>query len=92
LGLNSGPHACWAGTVSLELLHQPCFVLGIFEIRVSQAICPGLALNRNLLISTHWIARIIGMNHRHPALPLIFRGPYSQVDCDYFGPLLQYLH
>jgi hypothetical protein len=31
-GLNSGSHACQADPLSLEPLHQPFFVLGIFNI------------------------------------------------------------
>jgi hypothetical protein len=35
-GLNSSLHA---GELLLEPLHQPCFVLSIFKVRVSQTIC-----------------------------------------------------
>jgi hypothetical protein len=44
-GLDSGFHTCLGGTLPLEPFHEPFFVLGIFQNRVSQTICPGLALN-----------------------------------------------
>jgi hypothetical protein len=44
LGLNSGPHACQAGAVSLESLLQYFFILVIFEIG-SQNYLPRLASN-----------------------------------------------
>jgi hypothetical protein len=32
LALNSGSHTSQAGTLALEPLHQPCFVLGVFKV------------------------------------------------------------
>jgi hypothetical protein len=41
LGLNSGLHTYKAGTIPLEPLHQPSFVLGIFEIVSGfEELCP----------------------------------------------------
>jgi hypothetical protein len=37
-GLNSGPHACYTGTPALNPLHQPCFVLGIFQTGLSKSL------------------------------------------------------
>jgi hypothetical protein len=48
-------------------LHQPCFVLGIFQDRVSQIICPGWPQTVILLISASQVARVIGISEWCPA-------------------------
>jgi hypothetical protein len=43
------------------------FVLGFFEIGSRELYCPGWLPAMILLISASWVARFIGMSHRHPA-------------------------
>jgi hypothetical protein len=64
-GLNSGLLTCLAGALPLELVHQPCFVLGIFWDRVSWNISPDWFRTVILLISASQGARIIGVCQQH---------------------------
>jgi hypothetical protein len=60
--------------LSLELLYEPCFVLGIFEI-VSSTICPGWLQTLILLISlisASQVARITGVHHQRLAIAASF--------------------
>jgi hypothetical protein len=79
--LNSRSHTCWASALPLGPLHQPFFVLGIFEIGSCKlTFCVGWLQTVIILISASQIPRITGLSHWHPAsisydvfLP-IFRG------------------
>jgi hypothetical protein len=48
----------WTQGLYLESLRQPIFVMGFFQDRVSQIICPGWLWTASLLISASWVARI----------------------------------
>jgi hypothetical protein len=72
--LNSGPHACSALSLPLDLLsrrssvetlHQSFFGLSIFQARVSWTVCPGWFWTIILLISASCVASIIGVSHQH---------------------------
>jgi hypothetical protein len=58
-GLDSGPHASQAGALTLEPLHQPFFVLVIFEI----GSCEPFA-RADFEPWSSWVARITGMRHQ----------------------------
>jgi hypothetical protein len=60
--LNSG-HSLWATLPAL-----PCDVY--FRDRVSRTICLGWLQTIILLVSTSWVARIIGVSHQHLAISL----------------------
>jgi hypothetical protein len=44
----------------------PSFLWWVFQDRVSWTICPGWLWTVILLIAASWLARIIGLSHRHP--------------------------
>jgi hypothetical protein len=50
---------------------SPFFVMGFFWGRILWTVCIGWLCTLILLISIFWIARIIGVNHRDPALYLL---------------------
>jgi hypothetical protein len=54
----------------LTLSHStsPVFVMGFFQDRVSQTICPGWLWTTIFLISASWVAGITGMSPRCPVL------------------------
>jgi hypothetical protein len=64
LGLNAEPTP-WAVPPAL-------FYEGCFWDRVLQTICLGWLWTVILLISTSWVARIIGVSHQHVAAPLLY--------------------
>jgi hypothetical protein len=72
------------GALNSEPLHQPCFVLAIFEM-ISQTICADWLWITILLISAFQVARITGMSHRRPALslliPLLLLNPDDLILC-----------
>jgi hypothetical protein len=51
----------WAQGLHLEPLHQPFFVMGIFQDRVSWTIPLGWLRTTVFLISASWVARITGL-------------------------------
>jgi hypothetical protein len=54
---------CYAGTLPLQPLPQPFFVLGFFQDKVLQTICLGWLWTVILLISASWVVRITGGSH-----------------------------
>jgi hypothetical protein len=68
----------YTGSLSLEPLCQPCFVLGIFKI-VCELFSWAWLQTLILLISTSRVARITGMSHWHLALLHFFILPVSSV-------------
>jgi hypothetical protein len=60
--LNSGPHSCQAGALPLESLHQPFFVLGIFEIG-SHNLFAWTGFKPRFSISASQVARITDISH-----------------------------
>jgi hypothetical protein len=57
----------WTQGLHLRPLHQPIFVMGFFQDRVSWTVCPGWLGTAIFLISASWVARIIGVSHWCPA-------------------------
>jgi hypothetical protein len=53
----------WTQGLHLELLHQPYFWKGFFEIGSHGTICPIWLQTSILLISASWVARITGVSH-----------------------------
>jgi hypothetical protein len=52
----------WTQGLHLEPLHQPFFVMGFFQDRVSQIFCLNWLRATVLLISASWVARITGVS------------------------------
>jgi hypothetical protein len=52
--------------LSLEPLHQPCFMLGIFEIRSCKLFACSWLQTMILVISVSRVARSTGLSHQHP--------------------------
>jgi hypothetical protein len=61
LGLNSGPHICYASTLPCKPYTPSPFYL-IFSNRVLN-FCLGLALNLSPFTSTCWVVGITDVNH-----------------------------
>jgi hypothetical protein len=53
-----------AGTLPLEPLHQPIFVIFFFQDRISQTICLDWLRTVVLLVPASRVARITGVSHR----------------------------
>jgi hypothetical protein len=58
----------WTQGLHLEPLHQPFFMMGFFQDRVSWTICSIWLWTIILLISASWVVRITGMSHQYLAL------------------------
>jgi hypothetical protein len=60
---------------------SPIFLWRVFQARVLRTICLGWLWTSILLISASWVARIIGVSHRHPAISFYFSSIYFLVLC-----------
>jgi hypothetical protein len=60
----------WTQDPHLELLHQPFFVMDLFEIGSRKLFAQGWFWTMILLISASWVAMIPGVSHHRPGIML----------------------
>jgi hypothetical protein len=66
-------HQLKLGVLPLKPLHQPCFVEGFFQDRISWTIYLGWLWTVILLISASCVARLTDVSHWHPAALVILK-------------------